>query len=79
LVVDLKNVIYIESSRADALMNLIDSCRKKEVHLIVCGLMHQPLDIARRSGLMAHLEGLLEADLSSGLQRAVSLSARQGQ
>ena len=79
LVVDLKNVIYIDSSGADALMNLIDSCRKKEVHLIVCGLMHQPLDIARRSGLMAHLEGRLEADLSSGLQRAVSLSARQGQ
>jgi len=78
LVVDLKNVIYIDSSGADALMNLIDSCRKKEVHLIVCGLMHQPLDIARRSGLMAHLEGRLEADLSSGLQRAVSLSARQG-
>ena len=79
LVVDLKNVIYIDSSGADALMNLIDSCRKKEVHLIVCGLMHQPLDIVRRSGLMAHLEGRLEADLSSGLQRAVSLSASQGQ
>jgi sulfate permease, SulP family len=79
LVVDLKNVIYIDSSGADALMNLIDSCRKKKVHLIVCGLMHQPLDIARRSGLMEHLEGRLEADLSSGLQRAVSLSASQGQ
>jgi SulP family sulfate permease len=79
LVVDLKNVIYIDSSGADALMNLIDTCRKKEVHLIVCGLQHQPLDIARRSGLMEHLKEQLEADLLSGLQRAVSLCARQGQ
>jgi SulP family sulfate permease len=79
LVVDLKNVIYIDSSGADALMNLIETCRKKEVQLIVCGLQHQPLDIAGRSGLLEHLKGQLEADLPSGLQRAVSLLARQGQ
>jgi SulP family sulfate permease len=79
LVLDLKNVIYIDSSGADALMHLVDSCRRKEVQLVVCGLMHQPLDIARRSGLMEHLEGRLEADLASGLQRAVRLSASAGQ
>ena len=79
VVVDLKNVIYIDSSGADALMNLIDTCRKKEVHLIVCGLLHQPLDIARRSGLLGHLEGQLDADLPSGLQKAVSQLGPQGQ
>jgi sulfate permease, SulP family len=79
VVVDLKNVIYIDSSGADALMNLIDTCRKKEVLLIVCGLLHQPRDIARRSGLLEHLEGQLEADLPSGLQKAVSQLAPQGQ
>jgi SulP family sulfate permease len=79
VVVDLKNVIYIDSSGADALMNLIDTCRKKEVRLIVCGLLHQPLDIARRSGLLEHLEGQMEADLPSGLQRAVCLLAPQAQ
>jgi len=79
VVVDLKNVIYIDSSGADALMNLIDSCRKKQVHLIVCGLLHQPLDIAHRSGLLLHLEGQLEVDLPSGLQRAIRLVAAQGQ
>jgi SulP family sulfate permease len=79
LVVDLKNVIYIDSSGADALMNLVHTCRKKEVRLLVCGLQHQPLDIARRSGLLKHLDGQLEADLASGLQRAVSLLDRQGQ
>ena len=74
LVIDLKNVIYVDSSGADALMNLIVTCRKKEVHLIVCGLLHQPLDIAHRSGLLVHLEGRLEPDLAAGLHRAVSLS-----
>ena len=73
LVLDLKNVIYVDSSGADALMNLIHTCRKKQVQLIVCGLLHQPLDIARRSGLIEHLNGQLEDDLPSGLARAVSL------
>ncbi|PIT81575.1 SulP family inorganic anion transporter [Limnohabitans sp. 15K] len=79
LVVDLKNVIYIDSSGADALMNLIDTCQKKEIQLIVCGLEHQPLDIAVRSGILEHLQGRLEADLPSGLQRAVRQFAPQGQ
>ncbi|MBM3387793.1 MAG: STAS domain-containing protein, partial [Betaproteobacteria bacterium] len=73
LVLDLKNVIYVDSSGVDALMNLIHTCRKRQVTLLVCGLMHQPLDIARRSGLLEHLEGLLEADLASGLARALAL------
>ena len=72
VVLDLKNLIYVDSSGADALMNLIETCRKKQVLLIVCGLMHQPLDIARRSGLVAHLEGCLEPDLGTGLARALA-------
>ena len=78
LVIDLKNVIYVDSSGADALMNLIDTCRKKEVQLIICGLLHQPLDIARRTGLLEHLDGRLEPDLPAGIQLAVSLMARSG-
>ena len=75
LVLDLKNLIYIDSSGVDALMNLIEACRKKQVQLIVCGLSHQPLDIANRSGLMAQLQGHLASDLATGLARAVSLSS----
>ena len=56
----------------DALLYLVHTCRRKQVQLIVCGLMHQPLDIARRSGLIEHLEGRLEADLSAGLARALA-------
>ena len=76
LVLDLKNLIYIDSSGADALINLVRSCRKKHTQLIVCGLMHQPLDIARRSGLLLHLDGALEPDLASGLQRAIALAGQ---
>ena len=79
LLLDLKNVIYVDSSGADALMNLIGTCRKKEVQLIICGLLHQPLDIAQRSGLLEHLDGRLEPDLPAGIQRALSLTARPGQ
>ena len=75
LVLDLKNVIYIDSSGADAMMNLVETCRKKQVHLIVCGLTHQPLDMARRSGLVEHLRAHLQPDLSSSIGLAVSLSA----
>jgi sulfate permease, SulP family len=79
LVIDLKNVIYVDSSGADALMNLIDTCRKKEIKLIICGVLHQPLDIARRSGLLDHLEGPLAPDLPAGLQQAIDWVAPQGQ
>ena len=76
LVLDLKNVIYVDSSGADALMNLIHTCRKKQIKLIVCGLTHQPLDIVRRSGLIQHLEGHLAPDLAAGLTHAIAASAR---
>ena len=79
LVIDLKNVIYIDSSGADALMHLIDSCRKKQVRLIVCGLVHQPLDIAQRSGLVQQLQGQLAADLGTGLAQAVHWVEPPGQ
>jgi SulP family sulfate permease len=75
LVLDLKNVIYIDSSGADALMNLIETCRKKQVQLIVCGLTHQPLDMAQRSGMLGHIQEHLQPDLSSSLALALSLSA----
>mgnify|MGYP002630662662 FL=1 len=76
LVLDLKNVIYIDSSGADALMILVETCRKKNVQLIVCGLTHQPLDIVQRSGLMAHLKEHLQPDLASSLARAMDMPTK---
>jgi SulP family sulfate permease len=77
LVLDLKNVIYVDASGADALMGLVQHCRKRGVRLVVCGLMHQPLDMARRSGLLALLEGQVEPDLARGLAAALDDAPRE--
>jgi SulP family sulfate permease len=71
LVLDLKNVIYVDSSGADALADLARACTRRGVRLLVCGLNHQPLDIARRVGLTGLLgEDNLCAGLAEGLARA---------
>jgi SulP family sulfate permease len=77
LVLDLKNLIYIDSSGADALMDLAHICHKKQVRLIVCGLNHQPLDIARRTGFLAMVGQNVLPDYESGLDAAL-LSVKQG-
>jgi sulfate permease, SulP family len=70
-VLDLKNVIYMDSSGVDGLMALADTCRKAHLRLLICGLAHQPLDIAVRSGLQKGLKGDAEfADLASALAAA---------
>jgi SulP family sulfate permease len=72
LVLDLKNLIYVDSSGADALLALARTCKKKQLRLIICGLGHQPLDIAQRSGLLQALPDTdLVPDLSHGLTLAL--------
>ena len=72
LVVDLKNVIYIDSSGADSLIELVRVCRQNRVRLLLCGLNHQPLDIARRSGLLHLLpDADLCPDLASGIAQVL--------
>jgi SulP family sulfate permease len=72
LVLDLKNLIYVDSSGADALLALVRTCKKKQLRLIICGLGHQPLDIAQRSGLLQALPDTdLVPDLSHGLTLAL--------
>ncbi len=71
VVLDLKNLIYVDSSGADALLALARSCKKKQVRLIVCGLAHQPLDMAQRCGL---LHALPDTDLVPDLSRGLVLA-----
>ena len=73
LVLDLKNLIYVDSSGADTLMDLAHSCQRRGVRLILCGLAHQPLDIARRSGLLELLPAQdICPDLATGLAAAIT-------
>jgi sulfate permease, SulP family len=53
LVLDLKNLIYMDSSGADTLQDLQRTCQQQGVRLVLCGVAHQPLDICRRTGLLA--------------------------
>ena len=71
LVLDLKNVIYVDSTGADALESLVRSCRQQDVRLIVSGLTAQPLDIARRTGLLARLAERSADDLQPDVARAI--------
>ena len=70
VVLDLKNLIYIDSSGADALVALAQVCQKKHVRLIICGLNHQPMDIAKRTGLLNLVDGKVWPDWSSALESA---------
>lgn len=55
LLLDFGNVIYLDSSGVDALSDLRQTCVRTNTRLVLCGLGHQPLDILRRSGLLAQL------------------------
>ena len=70
LVLDLKNLIYIDSSGADALLALAQVCQKKQVRLIISGLNHQPMDIAKRTGLLNLLGSHVWPDWASALESA---------
>jgi SulP family sulfate permease len=79
LVIDLKNLIYVDSSGTDALLSLARTCRQRQVTLILCGLTHQPRDIAARSGLLdlvapAHCV----EDVAAGLAVARRVSQNAG-
>ena len=71
LVIDLKNVIYLDPTGVDALSSLVRKCRKEQVRLIVCGLAHQPLDMAQRDDFLYELpEQDFCPTLTAGLEEA---------
>lgn len=68
---DLKNVIYLDASGIDALDTLVQSCQSKNIRLIICGLAHQPLEMARRTGLLQQVQQSLVPDLQAGIELAL--------
>jgi SulP family sulfate permease len=72
LVLDLKNVIYVDSTGAEALENLVRTCRKNGVRLVVAGLMGQPGDIAQRTGLLALLQERSADDVQPDVAHAIA-------
>ena len=77
--IDLKNVIYVDSTGAEALESLVAACRKHRVWLIVAGLVGQPHDIAARTGLLAAFTAQTPDDVQPTLSAAMQLATtRQG-
>lgn len=73
LILDFKNVIYIDSSGMETLLELHEQCAKSGVHLILCGLSHQPLETVQRSGLLEHIPNECNCnDLAAGIAIAVA-------
>lgn len=71
LVLDLKNVIYIDTSGMDTISELAHLCKTRNVKLIICGMDHQPLEIAQRSGFLQQLPtDCLYPDIASGIEAA---------
>ncbi len=68
LILDFKNLIYLDTSGTDVLLSLIRACEKKGVRLVFCGLMHQPLGMMQRASLLTKLESHnFYADIATAL------------
>ena len=71
LLLDLKNVIYIDTSGMDTISELAHLCKVRNIKLIICGLDHQPHEMAQRSGFLDKLQqDCLYPDLISGIAAA---------
>jgi SulP family sulfate permease len=73
LVLDMKNVIYIDVSGMDALLELEAVCKSKGIKLLICGLVHQPYEMAVRGGLFERVPNdCIQPDLQHGVSAAIS-------
>lgn len=72
LVLDLKNVIYIDTSGMETLSELAELCKARDIKLIICGLDHQPYEIAQRSRFLEQLPAdCFYSDIASGIEAAI--------
>lgn len=71
LLLDLKNVIYIDTSGMDTIAELAHLCKVRNIRLIICGLDHQPLEMAERSDFIKTLPAdCFQPDLNAGIKAA---------
>jgi SulP family sulfate permease len=69
LILDFKNVLYIDTTGEDSIEQLYARCTTAGVRLIMCGLQEQPLDMLSRSGLLGKLP---TQDIADDLAQAVA-------
>ena len=74
LVLDFKNVIYIDVSGMDAILELERTCKSQGVKFIICGFAHQPHEMAERAGLFELLPAnQIYPDLAQGIAASTQL------
>ncbi|OZB31008.1 MAG: hypothetical protein B7X60_16495 [Polynucleobacter sp. 39-45-136] len=74
LVLDFKNVIYIDVSGMDAILELERTCKSQGVKLIICGLAHQPYEMAARAGLFELVPAsCIYPDLAQGITASAEI------
>ncbi|OYW80778.1 MAG: sodium-independent anion transporter [Polynucleobacter sp. 32-46-5] len=74
LVLDFKNVIYIDVSGMDAILELERTCKSQGVRLIICGLAHQPHEMAARAGLFELVPAdCIYPDLAQGITASAEI------
>ena len=74
LVLDFEHVIYLDSTGAETLLALARSCQATGVRLIASGLSAQPLDMARRCGLLTLIEADMQPDLAGAVAAAHAIA-----
>ncbi|MDO4769854.1 MAG: SulP family inorganic anion transporter [Brachymonas sp.] len=72
LVIDFKNLLYMDASGAEEVVQLAEQAYKRGIAVILSGLGKQPLDKARRVGLV-HLPGVL---MSNDLDQAIATAQK---
>jgi SulP family sulfate permease len=79
LVLDMKNVIYIDSSGVEAITDLYKQCHSSGLVMIICGLSHQPLETLKQSGLLARISPeYICDDLQAGISAALQPTTPSG-
>ena len=57
----------------DAMLELEVACKAKGIKLIICGLAHQPYEMAIRGGLLERLpKDCIYSDLKNGITATVN-------
>lgn len=74
LILDFKNVIYIDVSGMDAILELDRTCKSQGVKFIICGLAHQPHEMAVRAGLFELVPAdCIYPDLAQGIAASAQI------
>ena len=74
LVLDFADVLYMDSTGADALKGVLRSCTEQGLAVLVSGLAAQPLDMARRTGMLALLVHPPSPDLDHAAAMATQVA-----